>query len=54
MISNVPADGEAVELWRHVSWLARYGNFSELKRDRSIDPDLESFRTYRARQEAGS
>lgn len=54
VISDVPSDGEAVELWRHVSWLARYENFSELKRDRSIDPDLESFRAFRARQAARS
>lgn len=54
VISDVPADEEAVELWRHVSWLARYANFSELKRDRSRDPDLESVRAYRARQDAGS
>lgn len=54
VISNVPTDEDAVELWRHVSWLARYENFSELKRDRSVDPDLESFRAFRARQAAGS
>lgn len=54
VISNVPTDEDAVELWRHVSWLARYDNFSELKRDRSIDPDLESFRVFRARQDAGA
>lgn len=52
VISNVPDDDEAIELWRHVSWLARYDNFSELKRDRSIDPDLESVRAWRARQAA--
>ena len=46
VISEVPAPDDAVELWRHVSWLARYENFSELKRDRSIDPDLESYRRF--------
>ena len=51
VISEVPTDEDAVELWRHVSWLARYENFSELKRDRTIDPDLESIRQYK-RQKA--
>ncbi|MGI8756886.1 MAG: hypothetical protein ACR2MB_13720 [Acidimicrobiales bacterium] len=36
-----------VELWRHVRWLARYENFSELKRDRTLRPDLESVRRTR-------
>ena len=44
VISHVPDDDDAVELFRHVSWLARYENFSELKRDRTIDLDLESIR----------
>ncbi|CAN5818380.1 hypothetical protein BH23ACT1_BH23ACT1_07770 [soil metagenome] len=34
------ADRVAEELWRHVSWLARYENFSELKRDRTLALDL--------------
>lgn len=51
VISNPPSsDDEAVELWRHVSWLTRYENFSELKRERLVDPDLESFRRYVAAQ----
>lgn len=51
VISNPPADDdEAVELWRHVSWLARYENFSELKRDRTIEPDLAYWRSYLARR----
>ncbi len=44
VISEVPDDDDAVELWRHVRWLVRYDNFSELKRDRSARPDLESVR----------
>jgi hypothetical protein len=45
VISNEPADEkEAVELWEHVSWLTRYTNFSELKRDRLEQPDLAMFR----------
>jgi protein-disulfide isomerase-like protein with CxxC motif len=43
VISVVPSDEDAVELWRHVVWLTRYDNFSELKRDRTVDPDLPAF-----------
>ena len=51
VISNPPADDdEAVELWRHVAWLTRYENFSELKRDRITEPDLESYRRFVAAQ----
>ncbi len=50
MISEVPSDEDAVELFRHVSWLTRYENFSELKRDRTIDPPLETVRRNRAAQ----
>jgi predicted DsbA family dithiol-disulfide isomerase len=44
VIAEVPSDADAVELLRHVAWLARYENFSELKRDRTRRPDLESVR----------
>jgi predicted DsbA family dithiol-disulfide isomerase len=44
VIIEVPGDNEAVELWRHVSWLVRNQNFAELKRERSRLPDLESIR----------
>lgn len=49
VITDVPGDEDAVELFRHVAWLARYENFSELKRDRSRRPDLESVRQFQAR-----
>ena len=53
VISNPPADdAEAVELWRHVAWLTRYENFSELKRDRLTPPDLESYRRFVASRNA--
>lgn len=53
VISNPPAsDAEAIELWEHVSWLVRYENFSELKRDRTVEPDLNYVRTSRARHAA--
>ena len=45
VISNPPEDDEvAVALWHHTAWLTRYENFSELKRDRTVEPDLERFR----------
>lgn len=44
VISDVPTDEDAVQLWRSVSWLTRYENFSELKRDRTIQPGLASTR----------
>lgn len=50
IIVEVPGDAEAVELWRHFTWLTRNRNFAELKRSRSASPDLESIRRYRARR----
>ena len=44
VISEVPNDENAVELFRHVAWLTRYENFSELKRDRTVKPPLQSIR----------
>jgi hypothetical protein len=52
VISRVPADDEAVELWRHVLWLVRSDNFWELKRDRAVPPDLEGYRIRQAEREA--
>ena len=40
VVSEPPTDDDAVELWRHVRWLARYENFHELKRERDDGPDL--------------
>lgn len=49
VITEVPqGDDEALELFGHVVWLARYENFSELKRDRVALPELESVRRWRA------
>jgi len=50
VISKLPDDEHAVELWRHSSWLTRYGNFSELKRNRIERPDLATIR-WRASQQ---
>lgn len=49
VVCDTPSDDDAVELWRHVTWLTRYEPFSELKRDRSRAPALESVRRFRAR-----
>jgi len=40
VISALPSDDDAVKLWEHVSWLARYENFAELKRGRISRPVL--------------
>jgi protein-disulfide isomerase-like protein with CxxC motif len=50
VISKLPDDEHAVALWRHTSWLTRYGNFSELKRNRIERPDLATIR-WRASQQ---
>jgi 2-hydroxychromene-2-carboxylate isomerase len=51
VITEPPADdGEGVELFRHVVWLARHDNFAELKRERDRLPDLESVRRWKRRQ----
>ena len=52
VISKVPDTIEdAVELWRHVSWLTRNTNFAELKRDR-LEPDLPEYLEANARRKA--
>jgi len=53
VISNEPADtAEATTLWEHVTWLVRYENFSELKRDRTVTPNLARVRTMYAKRAA--
>lgn len=44
VISSLPSDEDALALWRHTSWLVRYGNFAELKRSRQGRPDLATVR----------
>lgn len=51
VISEVPSDDDAIELWRHTSWLVRHANFAELKRDRLELPALESIRRWREQRE---
>ena len=40
VVSSLPNDDDAVELWKHTSWLVRYGNFAELKRGRANQVEL--------------
>jgi protein-disulfide isomerase-like protein with CxxC motif len=46
VIPELPNDEDAVALWEHTSWLVRYGNFAELKRDRISPPDLPTMGWY--------
>jgi predicted DsbA family dithiol-disulfide isomerase len=50
IITDVPDDAGAVELWRHFAWMARNPNVAELKRDRA-PLDLESVRVWRRERE---
>ncbi len=57
VISELPSDEDAVTLWQHAHWLTRYGNFSELKRQRLAPPDLPTaawWREQRAKSEASA
>jgi predicted DsbA family dithiol-disulfide isomerase len=56
VISQLPGDDDGVELWKHVSWLVRYENFSEVKRDRTIKNDLPAaiWRQQQREAQAGS
>ena len=47
VISDMPTDEDAVELWRHTAWLARYGNFAELKRKRARITELPVMEWYK-------
>jgi protein-disulfide isomerase-like protein with CxxC motif len=52
VISLMPSDEEAVELWHHTAWLVRYGNFGELKRKRPPQDDLPIMAWYREQRAA--
>jgi 2-hydroxychromene-2-carboxylate isomerase len=43
VISRLPSDQEAVELWDHVAAIARFGGFAELKRSLRERPQLRVF-----------
>lgn len=51
VISQLPSDEDGQALWQHVSWLTRYENFSELKRDRTIANDLPAAEWRRRQRE---
>jgi 2-hydroxychromene-2-carboxylate isomerase len=50
VVSLLPTDEDAVELWRHTLWLTRYENFAELKRSRQPQDDLPVMKWWRAKR----
>jgi hypothetical protein len=50
VIAELPSDADAVELWRHSAWLARYPNVYEIKRNRDKSPDVPVMEYYRAQR----
>ena len=52
VISRIPDDADALELWDHVTWIIRNPNVYELKRIRSEQPDLEGIRLGEIRRAA--
>jgi hypothetical protein len=51
IITHVPDDSDAVELWQHFAWMARNTNFAEIKRER-LPLDLEGVRKYERQRAA--
>ncbi|GAA3767534.1 DsbA family protein [Plantactinospora mayteni] len=54
VLSQLPNDEDAVKIWRHLSWLARYDNFFELKRHRTEQPNLPGWRVQPSKLTFGS
>jgi hypothetical protein len=50
VITEVPDDNGAVELWQHFAWMARNTNFAEIKRER-LPLDLEGVRRHQRERE---
>ena len=50
VISEIPDDDGALDLWQHFAWMARNPNVAELKRDR-LPLDLESVRIWQREHE---
>jgi predicted DsbA family dithiol-disulfide isomerase len=50
IITDIPDDEGAVDLWRHFAWMARNPNVAEVKRER-LPLDLESIRVWRRERE---
>ena len=54
MLSHLPSDEDALAIWEHVRWLARYDNFYELKRYRTHQPDLPGWKVPASKLTFGS
>jgi len=52
IVRTVPRGQAAGELWDHVAWLMRQGEFFELKRERTGQPDIGRLRASSQRQPA--
>lgn len=50
VVSHLPADDDALELFRSVTWLTDYPNFAELKREQRLPVDVERARRHAAKQ----
>jgi predicted DsbA family dithiol-disulfide isomerase len=50
IITDIPDDSGAVELWQHFAWMARNPNVAEVKRER-LPLDLESVRSHQRERE---
>jgi hypothetical protein len=54
VFSHQPTDDDALAIWEHVRWLARYDNFYELKRYRTSQPDLPGWKVPASKLTFGS
>ena len=54
VLSHLPSDEDALAIWEHVRWLARYDNFYELKRYRTHQPDLPGWKVPASKLTFGS
>jgi hypothetical protein len=52
VISEVPDDDEAVQLFEHVVWLIAHDNVAELKRERSRPLDVALAKAWEREREA--
>ena len=52
VISEMPSDKEAIEMFDHVVWLIDHDNIAELKRDRVRDLDVERSRQWQRERAA--
>jgi predicted DsbA family dithiol-disulfide isomerase len=54
VLSHLPSDSDALEIWEHVRWLARYDNFFEAKRHRTSQPDVPGWKVPASKLTFGS